>query len=143
MPGTQGCLGELMTPSLGCCLMPGPKLLHPCLPWSGKKQLSKLCAACVGRQQCVWATSRSSTSLHGVYIPSQSLLTTCPGTYGCYWHCKTFRRDWFDRPLLPFSNSRSKIHLEQLATGCPILQMPQSWVLLVYSSTVAKGQTTQ
>lgn len=45
-----------------------------------KKRLSKLCAVPVGRQQRVWAASPSSALLHGVYIPSRSLPTTCPGT---------------------------------------------------------------
>lgn len=51
-----------------------------------KKQLFKLCALPVGRQRRVWATSPSSASLHGVYIPSRNLLMTCPGTYRCYRH---------------------------------------------------------
>lgn len=59
-----------------------PSLLS--MEW--KKQLPKLCAPRIGRQECVWATSPSPTSLHGVYIPSWSLLTACPGTYGSYRH---------------------------------------------------------
>lgn len=106
------------------------------LATGGKKQLSKLCATPVGRQQRVRATSPSSASLHGVYIPSQSLLTTCPSTYRCYRHCKIFRRDWFDKPLLLFANFSSQIHLGQLAMGCPISRAPQSWVSLVCLHTI-------
>lgn len=60
----------------------GPSLL---VTW-WKKQLSKLCAPPVGRQQRVWAAGPNSTSLHGVYVPSQSLLTTCLGMYRCCRH---------------------------------------------------------
>lgn len=91
-----------------------------------KKQLSKLLACPVGRQRRVWAASPSSTSLHGVYVPSRSLLRTCPGTYRCYRHCKTFRRDWFDRPLLPFANSPSQIHLGQLGTSWVTYRQPRA-----------------
>lgn len=57
------------------------KTIPSLLATGWKKQLSNLCVPPVGRQQHVWAASPSSTTLHGVYIPSQRLLMTCLGMY--------------------------------------------------------------
>lgn len=75
----------------------------------------------------------------GSTIPSRSLPTTRPGTYRCYRHYKTFRWDWFDRPLLPFANSPSQILLGQLTMGSPISWAPWHWVSLVCVHTVGRG----
>ena len=76
-PGRRGCLEELLTPSLGCCPVPGPKLLYPCLPQSGKSSSPSYVAPCVGRQQCVWAAEPqlriAAWGLHPIPEPADDL----------------------------------------------------------------------